>query len=85
MVAYGWTLEYALSLTWPQTMMFYRLNQEYPTAHLVAAGLVRGMTKGKGKTEGENLNRFTASGGSVRSILPSEVQRYASDFLKTGG
>ena len=83
MASYGWTLDYTLSLTWPQMMMFMRLSHDYPTANIVAMGLVRGLTKDD-KSEA-NLDKLAANEGGVISILPADLKRYASDFLKIGG
>lgn len=39
MASYGWTLDEALALTYPQVQLLYRTLKRYPTVNMLAAGL----------------------------------------------
>ena len=45
MASYGWTLEEALALTFPQVRVLYRALAKWPTANLLAAGIAHDLAK----------------------------------------
>ena len=45
MASYGWTLEEALGLTFPQMRVLYQANVKWPTANMLAAGIGHAMAE----------------------------------------
>ena len=48
MSSYGWTLDEALDLTYPQVKMLYRTLMKWPTANMFVAAMAKQMTEGSG-------------------------------------
>lgn len=73
MSTYGWTLDQALDLTYPQIKALYRVLMKWPTANMFVAAFVQSQS-GKGDIE------------KLTQLKSEVVQKVSgSDFLKRFG
>ncbi len=68
MSSYGWTLDQALDLTYPQVKTLYRVLAKWPTANMLVGALVQQMNNGKNDVD--KLANLKA--GSVSAIDGTE-------------
>lgn len=70
MSTYGWTLDQALDLTYPQIKALYRVLMKWPTANMFVAAFVQSQS---GKSDIEKLAH--AQAGVVQKVTGDEFKK----------
>ena len=70
MASYGWTLDQALDLTYPQIKALYRALTKWPTANMLVAAFVQ---QQNGRNDVDKLEQLKA--GSVVRINRTEFEK----------
>jgi len=79
MMAYGWTLDEAMELTFPRVMCLMEAIGKYPPVDLLASELLKSLTaKNSKKADGQiesALSGVTGAGGKVKKVTPGDIGR----------
>ena len=70
MSTYGWTLDQALDLTYPQIKALYRVLMKWPTANMFVAAFIQSQS---GKGDIDKLAQLKA--GAVQKVAGGEFQK----------
>ena len=70
MSTYGWTLDQALDLTYPQIKALYRVLMKWPTANMFVAAFVQNQGERGGLDKLAQMNT-----GTVQKVATDEFQK----------
>ena len=65
MAAYGWTLEDAMDLTYPQMRLFFRAIEKFPPVNIIAPAILKVMGLETSKKKDETLGQLSAVGDTI--------------------